>query len=206
MTYLTKLKTLLTEAVKTTFDAEYPVADFRNIHTSIEFPMKQQDYPGIWVDYMPIGSLQNVGIGHVEYATPADDGSSRAMNRWRFQGEASFTVVALTSLQRDRLHDEMVRTLAFGAERRETNQFRRYIEDNEFLAVNFDFDEITTRGFASSLGTPWQTEDMVYEAEVVMECFGEFLSDALTGTLLPVSAVEFYPYPESHPDEARWIQ
>jgi hypothetical protein len=191
--YLVPLKTLLTEALKRTFDSEYVNADFRDLHASIEFPMEPQHYPGIWVDYNPVGNLQIAGIDHIEYAEPSPGGLSRRYTRWKFQGEASFTLVALSSLERDRLHDELVRVMAFGSEQDQTSEFRSYIEDNEFLAVNFDFDEISARSFASSLGTPWQTDDMIYEAEIAMECFGEFVSDGQTQTLVPLSAVQVIP-------------
>lgn len=192
--YLVPLKTLLTEAIKTTFDAEYPVAEFRDLHASIEFPFEKQNYPGLWVDYNPVGSLQIAGVNHYEYAQDEGSPTARRYTRWYFKGHATFTVVALTSLERDRLYDEMVRVMAFGREDAATSQFRSYIEDNEFLAVNFDFDEIGSGGFANTLGTPWQTEEMIYEAEVSMECFGEFVSDNEGASLVPLSEVEVIPY------------
>lgn len=206
--YLVPLKTLLTEAIKRTFDADYVNPDFRNLHASIEFPMERQAFPGIWVDYSPIGNLQVAGIGHIEYADPSSTGTSRRYTRWRFQGEASFTVVALSSLERDRLHDEVVRVMAFGTEQSATSEFRTYIEDNEFLAVNFDFDEIATRGFANTLGTPWQSDEMVYEAEVAMECFGEFISDGQSLTLAPLNAIQVVPlspHDEDPTDNQGWM-
>lgn len=198
--YLTYLKTTLVEAIKRTFDDEYPVPEFRGIHASIEFPMERQQYPGIWVDFNPVGNIQRAGIAHQEYADPSGEGHSRLFTRWRFQGEASFTIVAMSSLERDRLHDEMVRVIAFGTEQASTSQFRSYIEDNEFIAVDIDFDEITTRGFASSMGTPWQTDDMIYEVEVAVECFGEFISDGQTQTLLPFNSLEIFALAPGDPD------
>lgn len=186
---MTRLKTVLTEAIKRTFDGNYIEPDFRNIHASIEFPQEKQQFPGIWVDYNPIGSLRRVGVGHIEYGETGEGGTARPFTRWYFQGEASFTVAALTSLERDRLHDEVVRVMAFGEEASSTSDFRAYIESNEFLAVNFDFDEITVRGLAATLGTPWQTNDMIYEAEIAMECVGEFFSDAENVTLVPLSEI-----------------
>ena len=207
--YLTRLKTVLHEAVKQTFDAEWVNPDFRNLHVSLEFPIKAQNYPGIWVDYTPIGPLQIAGVDHREYAEPSPvSGTSRRITRWRYQGEASFTVAALSSFHRDRLHDEVVRMLAFGRENAASSEFREYIEDNEFLAVNFDFDEIVTRGFGSSVGTPWQTDDVIYEAEIAMECFGEFISDNQSATLLPFSSIDVTAYTDGQPDptdQEGWI-
>lgn len=198
--YLTNLKTALTEAIKRTFDEDYPEPDFRGIHASIEFPMERQQYPGIWVDFNPVGNLQVAGIGHIEYADPSTEGTSRAFTRWKYQGEASFTIVAMSSLERDRLHDELVRVLAFGSEQSATSEFRSFIEDNEFLAINFDFDEITVRGFSSSMGTPWHTDEMIYEGEIAMECFGEFVSDGQSQTLLPFREIDIFPLAPGDPE------
>lgn len=199
MGYLTRLKTTLVKAVKTTFDSAYPEPDFRNLHVSIEFPARQQDYPGCWVDYNPIGNLKRVGINHVEF--DEESGSGREFTRWRFQGEASFALVAMTSFERDRLHDEFVRVIAFGPEHSATSRFRQVIEDNEYLSLNMDFDEITVRGMSNTLGTPWQTDDMIYEVEIGTEVLGEFVADPVTYDLIKLTDIEIKePYTDQQDD------
>lgn len=192
--FITNLKTTLVEAMKRTFDAEYVEDDFRNLHVSIEYPMDRQNYPGIWVDFDAEGQLENVGIDHREFATESEaEGTTRRVMRWRFQGYASFTIVALTSFERDRLFDEVVRIMAFGPESEQTAEFRRFIEDNEFLALNIDFDQIGVAGSSSLPGTPWGTDEVIYEVTVRMECLGEFVSDASSATLVPLGAIVTYP-------------
>jgi hypothetical protein len=193
---------LLTEAMKKTFDAEYPVEDFRNLLVSIEYPSEKEDYPSIWVDFDPTAELETMGIDHHEVSDPSIDGEVRKFERWRFQGYASYTVVALTSIERDRLFDEVVRVMAFGKEVASTSEFRNYIEDNEFLAVNFDFDQIGIAGVAATPGTPWGTDEVIYEATVRMEVVGEFVSDGATRTLAPLSAIAVYAYADNQPDPA----
>lgn len=195
MAYLVHLKTALVQAVKNTFDQDYPVSDFRNIRTSIEFPVDPQDYPGIWVDWEDTGAVRIAGIGHHEFSDPAQDGSRRRFTRWRFQGTAQFTVVALSSLERDRLYDEMVRVLAFGnyaVDAPQINAFRQTIENNEFIAMNFDFDEVEPSGNSASPGTPWGTDEIIYERTINMEAVGEFVSDGITQEIVPLSKVIFH--------------
>lgn len=187
--YLTKLKTMLVTALQETFDADYPVADFRSIRCSIEYPIEPQDYPGVWVDYEDTGPLQIAGIDHTENSEPDIDLAINRYTRWKYAGYASYTVVALTSLERDRLYDEMVRVIAFGKESTETRTFRQTVENNEFIAANFDFDRIQPRGNAAAPGTPWGTDEIIYERTLNMEVIGEFVSDAITGMLVPLSAV-----------------
>lgn len=194
--FITRLKTALVEAVRRTFDAEYVEEDFRNLHVSIEYPVERQHYPGIWIDFDIEGQLETAGIDHREFTEESADGSSRRVMRWRFQGYASMTVVAMTSFERDRLFDEVVRVLAFGPESVQTAEFRAYIEDNEFLALNIDFDQIGVAGASSLPGTPWGTDEVIYEVTLRMECLGEFVSDVASGTLVPLAKVVTYPYVE----------
>lgn len=195
--FITNLKTTLVEALKLTFDEAYVEDDFRNLRVSIEYPNERQDYPGIWVDFDIEGELQNMGVDHREYVTvDEEEGTSRRAMRWRFQGYASFTIVALTSFERDRLFDEVIRIMAFGTESEATSRFRSYIEDNEFLAMNIDFDQIGVSGSSSLPGTPWQTDEVIYEVTIRMECLGEFVSDAASAVLVPLSKVVTYPYTE----------
>lgn len=192
--FLTNLKTTLVEALKTTFDGEYPETDFRNLRISIEYPIERIDYPGIWVNFDVSGELENIGIAHRELETNPDDLTTRSLMRWRFQGNASFTIVSLTSLELDRLLDEVVYVLAFGTEQEQTAQFRAYIENNEFLAMNIDFDQIGIAGQSAMPGTPWGTDEVVYEVTVRVECLGEFVSEAASRTLTPLAEIVAYPY------------
>src|SRR3954453_4451835 len=106
---LKHLLTTFVEATKMTFDSTYPEADFRDIHVSMEYPIKKEDYPSIWVDYEDTAQLQIAGVKHGGLTAPVDEGLVRPFTRWRFSGSASFTVVALTSLECAGLFDEMVR-------------------------------------------------------------------------------------------------
>lgn len=200
--YMTQLKTLLVQAARRTFDGDYFQSDFRGLHIDIEFPMTEQAYPGLWVDFTPTQKLHVIGIGHVEYED-IGVGHVRPYSRWAFQGNASYTITALSSLERDRLVDEMVRILAFGEENDSTSEFRQYIEDNPLLSINIDFDTIDIGGVASTPGTPWSTDDVVYETTVSVEVVGEFVSDSANGDLIRLTDIIVTPYtdPPGDPDQ-----
>jgi hypothetical protein len=182
--YLTFLKAMIVEAVKNTFDDEYPVTQFRNVWTSIEYPIKQQNYPGIWVDYEDARPLQIAGIDHKEI-----DPDGRPFTRWKFAGHATFTVVAFSSQERDALYDEMVRVIAFGRQNAMTDRFRSYIEGNDLIACNFDFDTIQPGGNAAAPGTPWGSDEVIYEKSFSMQALGEFVVDPENIELVPLSAI-----------------
>jgi len=189
------------EALRQTLDHEYVTPDFRNVRVGIEFPVDRQDYPCVWVDFSVADSLSRIGIAHLE----ADESTSgattfRQYTRWRFRGWVSYTVVAMSSFERDRLIDEMVRILAFGGEAGATSQFRSYVESNEFIAMNFDFDEIGLSGLVAVPGTPWGTDEVIYEGTLRMEVLGEFVSDSLSVTLVPLSEIAVFEYSDLEPD------
>lgn len=195
MTYLAHLKTMLVEAIKTTFDDQYPESDFQGVHASIEYPVEQANYPGIWVDYDNAQPLRVAGIDHKEALLDENgEETTQKITRWRFQGYASFTITALSSWERDRLYDELVRVLAFGKEAPTTARFREFIENNDFIAANFDFDEIEDRGNTAAPGTPWGTDEIIYERTVNMEVLGEFVSNDLTGDLALLSRIIILPF------------
>lgn len=195
------LKTSLVDAWKTTFaQSGYPVEDFGpddegpGVHVSIEFPAKPQDYPGVWIDYEPI-STHIIGVDHKEYIDSITSGMKTAITRWRFEGNASFTIVALSSLERDRLYDEVIAAIAFGRENIARAAFRRTLEDNEFIAVDANWDEVTTGGTSANTGTPWLTDDIIYEVTVTMRLVGDFAATPgeNTGQLVALSAIKVYP-------------
>lgn len=191
--YITPVKTILTEALKQTFDVSYPEPDFRNVHIDIEYPIDQQDYPSIWIDYEDTQDLVKAGIAHVETVDPVTNAARPPFSRMRFQGYISITVVAMTSLERDRLFDEVVRVVAFGNEDATLGRFRAYINNNDLIAFNINTDKVQPRGAAAAPGTPWSTDELMYERTLNLEMIGEFIPDAATGTLLNISKIVLIP-------------
>lgn len=177
MSYLRNLKATLVEALKHTFNGVYPDERLQDLHVSIEYPIEPQEYPGIWVDFEET-ELTTAGINHFEF-----DEEDRRFLRWKYAGAASYTIAALSSLERDRIYDEMVKVMAFGRSSESLGAFREYIEDNPHLAINFNFDDIEVHGTAATPGTPWGTDEIIYERTVVMQAIGEFTTDVNTGDL-----------------------
>lgn len=188
--YIAPLKTLLVEAIKGTFDSVYPVAKFRSINTSLEYPVDVQDYPSLWIDYEDTQPLQRAGVAHVEVKNPLTGSTVAPFTRWRFQGYVSVTTVALTSLERDELFDEVVRVVAFGNEDTIVGRFKERIANNDLIAANLQLDKIDVRGSAAAPGTPWGTDELIYERSLNLEIIGEFVPDPSTGTLVPLSRIE----------------
>lgn len=191
--FLVNTKTLLIEALRETFDASYPTQQFRDIWVSMEYPIEEANYPGIWVDFIPTQPLQIAGINHTEWSDPGLGGGRRKNGRWRFAGQFALTCVAMTSLQRDRLVDEVVQLLAFGQETDSTARFRSMLEGNDLIALSCQWDTFGLGGKAETPGTPWGTDDVVYEMTVSFDCQGEIVSDGTSRTYDPITGFEVGP-------------
>ena len=118
--YLTLLKSVVVDALQQTFNSTDRNPNFQDLRVSIEYPLDQQSYPSVWVNYDDTDSLQIAGIGHQEFVLDATTGETHAVTRWLFSGTVTLTVVALSSLERDGLYDELVRIFAFSRIQQET--------------------------------------------------------------------------------------
>jgi hypothetical protein len=186
---------VITTGLKSVFTEEYVSMDgqpdFGGLHCSIEYPINPQDYPGVWVDFEPEGELTRGGIDDINSFLPNGNNTLTPLYLWRAQGWATYTLATLTSLQRARLHDEIVRVFAFGSDPT-VAAFRETIENNNYLAMNMDFDRIAERGSAATPGTPWGSEEIIYEVTLAMQCVIEFYSTANKDQLFPLDAIKFY--------------
>lgn len=206
--YIAELLTTFHSALKQTFDDEYPVAEFRQLTIGLDFPTQKAGYPGIWLDFEP-QELEVAGVGHEEMIEQ-DDGSGLKHRRWRFTGRVSMTIVSLASLERFKLFDEVVRIIAFGDTANSRRQFRSIIENSPYIAVSADWDRIRQSGAAVTTGTPWDTDEQIYELTVSMAIQGEFVSDNMTGSLAPLAAIEVVGYsetvtPPADPPSDGWV-
>ena len=192
--YMDMVISTLTQAVKNTFNENYPVPEFSNLHISPEFPELRADYPAVWVDFEPVGELETGGISQLLFVDPySGNAVPGGMKIWLFRGYATYTIMALTSLERDRLFDELVKMIAFGSLNPQLSVYRQTIEQNPWIAMNVNFDQIDQRNKSASGGTPWGTDDMLYEITVAVSCLGEFASDPGTGEFVDLSEIKITP-------------
>lgn len=191
--YVTPVKTLGVEALLHVFDSQYPTAEWRGLHGSLEYPIEASRFPEVWVTYADTDKAKKMGLRHQESKDPVTGAAVAPFTRWRFEGTLTFTAVALTSLQCDRLYDELLRVIAFGSEDPVLGRFRQYIETNDLIYAVAQWDEVESAGDSAAPGTPWGTNEVVYERSLHLDLIGEFVPDPATGTLVPLSRIEVTP-------------
>lgn len=188
--YLEPTITLWIEAVKELFDDEFPYPDMKDISVHTEYPLDPASYPGLWVQFQPTQDVHNVGIGHVEMSTNSEGEPIKAY-RWKFDGLVEVTVAALSSLERVRMIDWLSKAIAFGLSEGTTplSDFRKKIEQNDLIGQTVIWEAFTISGFAETPGTPWGTDDVIYEATVTLTVEGEYAFSPDTVGLVALSEI-----------------
>ncbi len=185
--YLRLIKTTVVEAVQQSFMAVYPETDPQGgaqpVHCSVDYPVEAQMVPAIWVDYETT-LLTIAGINQTE-----TDASGGRVTHWRYEGFVTFTVVAMTSNECDLIYDELVSLIAFAAQSEDPGELRARIDANPLIATTWSFDTIEGRAQGPSIGTPWGTDDIIYERGMAIQSVGEFFSSPSSLTLLPLSEI-----------------
>lgn len=201
--YLRTIKTTAVQAISTSFQARYPEPDpdggARGVFVSVEYPVEEAQYPAVWVDYEG-SELRTVGIAYTEL-----DAQGNAFTRWRFAGHVVFTVVALSSNERDMLYDQLIAMTAFASQAEFPSDFRQVVENAPLVASVWSFDSVEDRPPASAPGTPWGTMDVIYERGFALQVIGEFVSDPNTAQLVTLSEIQVTMTPLGYPDQETLI-
>lgn len=152
------------------------------ITIDMEYPMVPEKYPGIWVQFS-FTELQNSGVGmellHKEIIDSGDEGISptivwEPIKEFCFKGRAMLTVMALTSLERDRIADAVLAMLMFSRvpesvitkASEDTKQFRQLIGSlsaNPYISMTLNHDTVICGGEGMTQGVPWQADLPAYE-------------------------------------------
>lgn len=162
------------------------------ITVDMEYPLVPEKYPGIWVQFS-FTELNQAGIGmellHKEVITAATDDTPEEvvwepLREFIFKGRATLTVMALTSLERDRIADGVITMLAFSRvpdhvltqASKDTKQFRQLIASlaaNPYIAITLNHDQILPGGEAMTTGVPWQADLPAYENSFSFDLEGQ---------------------------------
>lgn len=196
--YLRTIKTTAVQAIEQSFLARYPEPDAgggaRQPYVSVEYPVDQVNYPAIWVDF-ETAELRTVGIAYTQM-----DAQGNAYARWRFTGHAVFTVVAMTSNERDMIYDQLISMTAFAAQSDFPSAFRQVVENAPLIASVWSFDSVESRPSAAAPGTPWNTMEVIYESGFALQVIGEFVSDPNTQELVNLSEIQLVATMGGFPD------
>lgn len=156
------------------------------VTVDMEYPMKKEHYPGIWVQFS-FSEMVNSGIGHEVLTSTVganDEVNWEPVKEFQFRGRVTLSIVALTSLERDRLSDSVISMLMFSRPpeyvitkvNEDTKQFRQLINSlatNPYISMTINHDELIPGGQATSTGVPWDDEIPGYEDTYSFDILGQ---------------------------------
>lgn len=162
------------------------------VTVDMEYPIQVESYPGIWVQFS-FNEITQAGIGHEPLfknvlaeatETTPEEVNWEPMREFQFKGRVTLTIVALTSLERDRLADAVVTMLAFSRPpnitltdpSQDTRQFRQFISslaENPYVSISVNHDQIMPGGQAMTTGVPWDEEIPGYEDSYSFDILGQ---------------------------------
>lgn len=183
MGYLTGVKHAVVTALR-----DSPMNGFDSTHVGIEYPLKNGEYPYVWVEFQQ-KSLQSMNMMYDDAVEDAIQGRKR----WEFEGTLSFMFFALLAKERDELFDAFVETVGF------FDGFKDSLSSNDFIAIDVNTEVIGPGAQTASEGTPWGTDDMVYTTSATLECRGEF-ETSLDTTFPLIKRVDVHPRTEGEQD------
>jgi len=153
----------------------------------LEYPLKEEKYPGIWVQFS-LSKLQRAGIAQElmnKNETDPDWINWEPIREWSFEGRVSLTIVALTSLERDRIADKLLSLLSFSRPpagtitdpERDIVEYRALtssLGENPYVSVSINSDILIPGGQSVSVGTPWAQNVLAYEDVYSFDVMGQF--------------------------------
>jgi hypothetical protein len=185
--FLRAIKSTTADALGACFQLSYPEQDpeggMRRPYVTLSYPVERAHYPGVWTDF-EVSLLQTVGLDHTE-----TDALGNALTRWRFQGYATFTVVSINNNENDMIWDELVALTAWAAQSDYPSPFRQAVESSPLVATTWTYDTVEMRGGGASPGTPWGTDDVIYERGMALKVVGEFTTSPITMAIVPLAEI-----------------
>ena len=191
--YKTGLKREIVNAARSVF-SNLPHEEFKGIYVGLEYPQREAELPAIFVTYSE-GPIQNVGVGHYGQGTD-ERGVPYTYKHSRFEGQLNFNLLADNPVDRDKLSAVVINMLQHGQVIAPYKSFHDEISDNDYIMIHLMTDYISPGG--ETVGdAPWGEDagiTRVFGSQYSVRVYGEFFSDAYTGGLIQISAVNVYPY------------
>ena len=158
------------------------LSDQGTVRIDMEYPAKEESYPSIWVQFS-LTRLRNAGMGHEHWT---DEGLVR---EWMYEGRVNFTLLFLSSKERDQMADALITIFAFSRSASslptqgvtvqreggfEYSDFFSSLDENEYLSMSINAAELRPGGQSVNVGTPWDPDTLVYEDSYSFDVQGQF--------------------------------
>lgn len=191
--YKVSIKREVINALREAIANDYTDIDFvKNLDISLEYPTTEVHFPRILVG-LTERSLTSAGVGHYEIGV-AETGQQVLLRHFRFEADLSFSIYALSAVERDELSAIIVGILAFPQGSVASSTFHREIYDSDFIDMQINTDSITPGGDGVE-DVPWDDPTRkIYTATYSVPLIGEFFTRQNGVTLSVINDIRLYPY------------
>lgn len=170
------VKKLLIQSLRATFTSAYPNTKLANMNLNIEYPYKNEQYPGIWVKFSP-HRVQASGLD------PTHRSDDEIFVVWYFEGTVTLMIFALTSKERDLISDGFLEAFAFGSVMPSASPFHSTMLASDLINMTPQSDTLTAGGQTESVGLLWDDDKLVYQDNYSFELVGQVRSRIQSGVV-----------------------
>lgn len=175
--FITAVKTTVIEALNAGFAsiASSPVNNSLDLvpnSITIEYPLEEIQWPAILVQFRP-NAVRWSGLNPDAY-TMTNSGTYNSTRTGYFEGSIDLQMMAMHSEERDRLWDSVTNLIITGPGDPASAAFYSSLYNNDLVGITILPDTYTTLGDSISAGSPWNQDELVYEASVRISCIGDF--------------------------------
>lgn len=197
VSYKEAIKEQVVNALRAAIHQDFPDQDLvHRLDIELEYPTTEQNFPRIMVE-LDEKSLHIAGVGFDEIEI-TDAAESVVVRHYRFEANIKFKIMALTSLDRDKLSGLLVSLIAFPHANPSTKSFHSRMYDSQFIDIQIANDHILPGG-DSVEDVPWEDPTRkMYTAIYSIEAMGEFWTRSDTLELATIGDVKIYPYKPGH--------
>jgi hypothetical protein len=186
--FIVQIKKAFINAFNKGFDDSHPSARVNGINVSMEYPMVEAEYPGIWVQFHFSG-LQSTGL-----MNDFMDDEENEFHQWEYRGRISLNVLALTAKERDQIASEIIQIWAFNRWSPQGRRFRDSISSEPYINVSLNGDKLDSTGPGITVGTAFKEDQVVYEDTYSFEIIGQLRSQIDESVVkTPLNKINYFP-------------
>lgn len=153
------------------------------IYIDLEYPLKPEEYPGIWVQFS-LTKFVRGGLGAEEVIWDPELNQWIPQQVWTFNGRVTLSLVSLKNKSRDRIADRIITEIAFSRTPevwvtkpdQDTKEKRSLIESinaNPYVSITLNTDMINPNGQGVDVGVPWQNDTLAYTDSYSFDLIGQ---------------------------------
>lgn len=155
---------------------------------TMEYPLHEGEWPAMWIGFS-FRKLTDTSINDIRYHGTV--GNESEYKLWNFEGNASVTILALSSLERDRISDSFIRMFAFHDLHGSNNIFWSSMESQPYTMLHSAKSELKPMGQTDGPGiaVPWDSSLLGYADSYSFDLNGQFASNVYSGKLVRLSDI-----------------